>query len=63
MFYIIIIAAGAFQPLLLLKGEKKMTTQTIFRTGRIPLLLFCDLYVLWIKTDNFAGHFKYPGKE
>lgn len=62
MFYIIIIAAGAFQPLLLLKGEKDDDTDD-FRTGRNSITFICDLYVLWIKTDNFAGHFKYPGKE
>ena len=53
MFYIIIIAAGAFQPLLLLKGE----------TGRNSITFICDLYVLWIETDDFAGRFNHSGKE
>ena len=62
MFYIIIIAAGAFQPLLLLKGEKKDNTDN-FRTGRNSITFICDLYVLWIETDDFAGRFNHSGKE
>lgn len=62
MFYIIIIAAGAFQPLLLLKGEKDDNTDD-FRTGRNSITFICDLYVLWIETDDFAGCFNHSGKE
>ena len=40
-----------------------MTTQTILEQAGIPLLFICDLYVLWIETDDFAGCFNHSGKE
>lgn len=67
-FYIIIIAAGAFQPLLLLK-EKKMTTQTILEQAGIPLLLFviCMYYGLKLMilqdVSTIRGKNKEPVKD
>ncbi len=69
MFYIIIIAAGAFQPLLLLKGEKEMTTQTILEQAGIPLLLFviCMYYGLKLMilqdVSTIRGKNKEPVKD
>ena len=69
MFYIIIIAAGAFQPLLLLKGEKRMTTQTILEQAGIPLLLFviCMYYGLKLMilqdVSTIRGKNKEPVKD
>ena len=43
--------------------EKKDDNTDDFRTGRNSITFICNLYVLWIETDDFAGRFNHSGKE